>query len=111
MPMLMKFLPYVNKKFIILKEHFNLFLMKGPTVDPVKCIGCGLCVQLVPNVFAMQDDGKSKVVKADGDEQQSIQGAVDACPVTAISWKEYEESGETPEAASEEGEEPEEKAA
>ena len=36
----------------------------------------------------MQDDGKSKAIKPDGEEECS-QNAIDACPVTAISWKEY----------------------
>ena len=66
--------------------------MNSAHVDPAVCIGCGLCVQLCPKVFAMQDDGKSKAVnpQGDGDEDsnQCIQGAIDACPVTAISWTE-----------------------
>ena len=64
--------------------------MKGAVVDPVTCIGCGLCVQLCPKVFAMQDDGKSKAVNPTGDEEDAIQGAIDACPVTAIAWTEDE---------------------
>ena len=67
--------------------------MKNAHVDPATCIGCGLCVQLCPAVFAMQDDGKSKAVNPQGDDntdEQSIQGAIDACPVTAISWQEGE---------------------
>lgn len=62
--------------------------MKNPVVDPEKCIGCGLCVQLAAETFAMQDDGKSKVVKPQGDDEDKIQAAIDACPVQAISWKE-----------------------
>ena len=67
----------------------NLQTMKAVIVDPVKCIGCGLCVQLCPGVFQMQDDGKSIANNPAADEQCS-QGAVDACPVQAISWKEEE---------------------
>lgn len=66
--------------------------MKDAQVDPAVCIGCGLCVQLCPKVFAMQDDGKSKAVNPKGDDDEGsekcIQGAIDACPVTAISWAE-----------------------
>lgn len=62
--------------------------MKGAHVDQSTCIGCGLCVQLCPKVFEMQDDGKSKAVNPNGDEEASIQSAIDACPVTAISWTE-----------------------
>ena len=70
--------------------------MKGAYVDDNTCIGCGLCTQLCPNVFAMQDNGKSKAINPSGNEvddgagaDQCIQGAIDSCPVTAISWKEY----------------------
>jgi ferredoxin len=65
--------------------------MKSVQVDASKCIGCGLCVQLVPQVFEIQDDGKSKAVNPTGDgnvTEETIQGAIDACPVQAISWKE-----------------------
>ena len=65
--------------------------MKGAKVDPVTCIGCGLCVQLCPAVFAMQDDGKSKAVNPKGDDDTTegiIQGSIDACPVAAISFEE-----------------------
>ncbi len=60
--------------------------MKGAKVDENTCIGCGLCVQLCPKVFEMQDTGKSKAVNPTGDEESVIQSAIDACPVTAISW-------------------------
>ncbi len=53
----------------------NFCMMK---VDKEKCIGCGACVSLCPEVFELKD-GKS-VVKGDGDCDE----AVDACPVGAI---------------------------
>ena len=62
--------------------------MKGAHVDPNVCIGCGLCAQLCPKVFALQDDGKSKAVNPTGDDEANIQSAIDSCPVTAISWQE-----------------------
>ena len=64
--------------------------MKTVVVDQNKCIGCGLCVQLCPKVFEMQDNGKSKAVHPTGDEEATIQSAIDSCPVTAISWTEEE---------------------
>lgn len=62
--------------------------MKGVKVDQNACIGCGLCVQLCPKVFEMQDDGKSKAVNPTGDDEATIQSAIDACPTTAINWTE-----------------------
>ena len=63
-------------------------MSKSVVVNEETCIGCGLCVQLCPKVFAMQDNGKSKVIDAAGDEEANIQGAIDACPVQSISWSE-----------------------
>jgi len=65
---------------------------KGAYVDQDICIGCTLCTQICPNVYAMQDDnGKSKAVNPSNDTEENIQKSIDACPVDAISWKEYEE--------------------
>lgn len=55
-----------------------------PKVDKEKCIGCGACVATAPNTFAMGDDGKSEVVNPTGDPAETIQSAVDGCPVQAI---------------------------
>lgn len=61
-------------------------MSKEVVVNEETCIGCGLCVQLCPKVFAMQDNGKSKTIDSEGDEEPNIQAAIDACPVQAISW-------------------------
>jgi ferredoxin len=65
-------------------------MAKGAVVDQDTCIGCGLCAQLCPKVFSMQDDGKSKAVNPTGDDEENIQAAIDACPVSAISWTDTE---------------------
>lgn len=52
-------------------------------VDKNTCIGCGLCANMCPDVFAMDDDGKSEVI---GQENVSCaKEAEGACPVSAIS--------------------------
>lgn len=66
-------------------------MAKGAVVNEDTCIGCGLCVQLCPKVFAMQDNGKSKATNPNGDDEANIQAAIDACPVQAISWIEESE--------------------
>lgn len=52
-------------------------------VDKVKCIGCGACVAMCPEVFAIGSDGKSGVKNPKG--KCDLKAATDACPVGAIS--------------------------
>jgi len=57
-------------------------------VDPNLCIGCTLCTQICPNVFEMQDDGKSKAVNPCNDTPEKLEQSIEACPVDAIGWDE-----------------------
>lgn len=54
-------------------------------VDKDACIGCGLCVQVAPDVYEMQGD--IAVVKA-GDipaaQAADAKSAAEQCPVSAI---------------------------
>lgn len=56
-------------------------------VDRDTCIGCGACEMTCPEVFSMDDEGKSVPVKEDIPENvlESAQDAKDNCPVSAIS--------------------------
>jgi len=55
--------------------------MKKIVVDSKKCIGCGICVSICPDIFEMGADGKSEVINeaAEGGE-----AAASSCPVSAI---------------------------
>jgi ferredoxin len=53
-------------------------------VDKNKCIGCGACAAICPNVFELGSDGKSSVKKNDN-KIPCVKEAVKSCPVTAIS--------------------------
>jgi ferredoxin len=53
-------------------------------VDQEKCIGCGLCVSMCPEVFELGDDGKSHVIGEKCDKH-NLKEIVDSCPVSAIS--------------------------
>ena len=50
------------------------------------CIGCGLCTNIAPDVFSMNDEGKAKAI--DGEiaekDQPLVEEAVNSCPVSAI---------------------------
>jgi len=57
-------------------------------VDPVKCIGCGLCVSIIDKVFKMNEQGKSEVISecgGDGECEGKVKEAIESCPVQAIS--------------------------
>lgn len=48
-----------------------------------ECIGCGVCAQLCPVVFKLNDvEGKCEVISQDSAE--GLKEAVDSCPVSAI---------------------------
>ena len=63
-------------------------MKKKLRVNPDTCIGCGTCVALAAKSFKMNDQGKSVPIDPVGDDQETIQNAIDSCPVDAISWKE-----------------------
>jgi ferredoxin len=50
------------------------------------CIGCGTCVEVARDVFAMPPGGKARVLTQDA-PRESIQKAVDACPLACIVWE------------------------
>ncbi|MBU4299191.1 ferredoxin [Patescibacteria group bacterium] len=61
--------------------------MKKIIVDNDKCIGCGLCANLCPEVFEIDESNKSRV-KAGADMEKNEKCAkesIQSCPVTAIS--------------------------
>lgn len=60
------------------------------SIDSTKCIACGSCVAICPEVFEMKEDG-SVDVKSEWkgkdipvELQKKVQEAHDMCPVTAI---------------------------
>ena len=59
--------------------------MKGH-VDKDICIGCGLCEEICPDVFRMDDDGKAIATDEEIPEDiiDSAKDAESQCPVEAI---------------------------
>lgn len=53
-------------------------------VNKETCIGCGLCVSLAPEDFAMAADGKAKPKQETVKDETAVRQAVSDCPVTAI---------------------------
>lgn len=54
------------------------------TIDNEKCIGCGTCAAMAPNVFEMNDTNKAEVADPSGDTPENIEMAAKSCPVQAI---------------------------
>lgn len=61
------------------------------SIDKTKCVVCGSCVAICPEVFEMRDDGVVDVKVeyqgvdiTDPELQEKVRQAADACPATAI---------------------------
>ena len=56
-------------------------------VDKETCIGCEACASISPEIYSMNDEGKSVAIEGDipEDKLEAAQEGRDACPVDAIS--------------------------
>lgn len=62
-------------------------MARKPYVDQDVCIGCQLCANTVPEVFRMNAENLAEVYDAEGASEESIQEAIDGCPVSCIHWE------------------------
>ena len=62
-------------------------MAKIPFVEQEECTGCGLCEEVCPEVFQMNEDDVSEVHDAEGASEDDIQEAIDGCPVECIHWE------------------------
>ncbi len=61
-------------------------------VDESVCIGCGHCAYVARHTFFLERDyGRARVIRQDGDGEETIQEAIDTCPVDCIAWVNYGE--------------------
>lgn len=51
-------------------------------VNKEKCIGCGACTAICPDVFEFDDDGLAKAIKNEINED--VKTAAEGCPTEAI---------------------------
>ena len=62
--------------------------MRIPRVDPEKCTGDQVCINIAPDVFEMNSEGKAYVNDPVGADEETVQKAVKQCPSGAIYWEE-----------------------
>ena len=73
-------------------ELGGIIRQKGVYVDEPTCIGCKHCAHVARNTFYIEPDyGRSRVIRQDGDVEDTIQEAIDTCPVDCIHWLDYTE--------------------
>ena len=58
-------------------------------INQEKCISCGSCPSLAPEVFVFNDEGVAEVIKQDVPKEleEAVKDAIEFCPTQAI----YEE--------------------
>lgn len=57
---------------------------KKVKVDQEKCIGCGSCQMIAPELFELNDEMKSEYIGGEMPDEEKLQEAIDVCPVEAI---------------------------
>jgi ferredoxin len=61
-------------------------------VDEHACIGCTNCAMIAQSTFFMHDEhGRARVFQQWGDDDETIQVAIETCPVDCIHYVPYEE--------------------
>ena len=64
---------------------------KAIWVDESRCIGCRYCAHVATNTFIVDEEyGRSRAIRQDGDNFETLQEAIDTCPVDCIHWVKFE---------------------
>jgi ferredoxin len=58
--------------------------VKKIKIDKNKCIGCGTCAALAPEVFELDENNKARVKNPKTNATETLQLAADSCPTQAI---------------------------
>jgi ferredoxin len=62
-------------------------MARTPVVKEEECISCGVCVDICPQVFRLNDRDVSEVYNPTGAAEEKIQEAIDGCPVQCLHWE------------------------
>ena len=55
------------------------------TIDPARCIACGMCAYTVPEVFRIEGKASTVIAQPEGSRDPKVSNAENGCPVNAIS--------------------------
>ncbi len=86
---LSKWIPATRPK---MAKHKDPEENRGVFVDEISCIGCKQCVFIAAATFRLEaDHGRSRVFAQWLDDEDTIQAAIDSCPVSCIHWVERQQ--------------------
>jgi len=60
--------------------------MKKPLVELSDCITCGVCAEVSPEVFRLNDAGYIEIAELDTYPEDEVNEAIKYCPTDCISW-------------------------
>ncbi len=63
--------------------------MKTPIVELSECIVCGICEEVCPSVFTLNESGYISIVELTKYPESEIEEAIKNCPADCICWDEY----------------------
>jgi ferredoxin len=91
-PELGGYLRDANERSGLEPELGGVWRQKGVYVDEITCIGCRHCAHVARNTFYIEPDyGRARAIRQNGDNEETIQEAIETCPVNCISWVDYTE--------------------
>ena len=61
--------------------------MRVPVVELADCILCGVCAEVCPSVFLLNDAGYISVAGLDTYPEAEVDEAIKNCPADCISWE------------------------
>ena len=60
--------------------------MKKPLVELSDCITCGVCAEVSPEVFRLNDAGYIEIAELDTYPEDEVNDAIKYCPTDCIDW-------------------------
>jgi ferredoxin len=62
--------------------------VKKPVVELSECIVCGVCAEVAPLVFRLNDAGYIEVAELSDYSENEVEEAIKNCPADCIYWDE-----------------------